>query len=513
MGNYLSISNFVGGCLAIYVVKKLVSIGTARPPLPPGPKGFPLVGNIHDLPDPVGKPWLHWRKHKDLYGPISSVTVLGRTIIVLNDYDTAVELLKKDNCADRPSFPFGGEMVGWENSVSLARYGDRLRQYRRNFHQFLGTKAAVSGLIPLLEVETRRFLYRVMRNPSSLHEQIRRTTGAIILKFSHGYTVGAEGPDRLVDLAGDSLEEFMLSTAPGYWAVDVMPFLRYVPSWFPGAGFKRTARKWRNHAHEFVERPYAFVKDQMARGTARPSFVSMLLEKAESHYDESCIKWSAAGVYGGGADTTSSALYTFFLVMTLYPEVQRQAQAEIDHVVGSQRLPTFADREKMPYIEAVLKESLRWNLVAPMALPHSALEERVHCGYLIPKGATIIANCWEFGHDPDTYVDPMTFKPERFLRLDGRESEMDPNNYAFGFGRRLCPGKEFADASMWLVIAMTLATLNITKARDATGSEITPCCRVPQRAYLPPKGLQVCDLTALREICGARLEHRGGTPM
>ncbi|KAH8118950.1 cytochrome P450 [Phellopilus nigrolimitatus] len=435
---YLSIVSFMAGCLAIYVVKRLVYIATPSLPLPPGPKGLPLVGNIHDMPDPAGKAWMHWKKHKGIHGPISSVTVLGQTIIVLNDYSIASELLKKDNYADRPSFPFGGEMVGWENSLPMLHYGERLRQYRRNFHKFLGTRAAMARLTPLLEVETRRFLYRIICDPPSLNEQIRRTAGAIILKLSHGYTVEAEGPDPLINLASNVLDNFINSTAPGYWAVDLMPFLRYVPSWFPGAAFKRIAKEWRKDRDEFLELPHTFVKKQMATGTAQPSFTSTLLEEAKNEYDESCIKWSAGAV-------------------------QRKAQAEIDLVIGNERLPTFADREEMPYIEAVLKESMRWNLVAPMALPHSALEESVYHGYLIPKGAIIIANCWEFGHNSDTYVDPMSFKPERFLGVDGREPELDPSYYVFGFGRRLCPGKEFADSSMWLMIAMTLATLDITK--------------------------------------------------
>ena len=81
--------------------------------------------------------------------------------------------------------------------------------------------------------------------------------------------------------------------------------------------------------------------------------------------------------------------------MCLYPEVQRRAQEEVDRVCGyGERLPGLEDRERMPYVEAVLKETLRWNPVAPMGLPHAASEEGVYEGMRIPKGAIMMANIW-----------------------------------------------------------------------------------------------------------------------
>lgn len=107
----LLIFNVAAGCIALFIVKFLHS-RARKPPLPPGPKGLPLIGNIFDLPASDEKPWLHWQKHKDLYGPISSVTVLGQTIVILNDYDLAVEVLERRSgqFSDRPVFHFGGKM-------------------------------------------------------------------------------------------------------------------------------------------------------------------------------------------------------------------------------------------------------------------------------------------------------------------------------------------------------------------------------------------------------------------
>ncbi|EEB95205.1 hypothetical protein MPER_05862 [Moniliophthora perniciosa FA553] len=95
-----------------------------------------------------------------------------------------------------------------------------------------------------------------------------------------------------------------------------------------------------------------------------------------------------------GGETTAVALYMFFLMMCLHPDVQRRAQAEIDEVVGRDRLPTFEDKDKMPYLEALTKEVLRQHVPVPTGLPHSTTEDDIHDGWYIPKGSLILANIW-----------------------------------------------------------------------------------------------------------------------
>lgn len=80
--------------------------------------------------------------------------------------------------------------------------------------------------------------------------------------------------------------------------------------------------------------------------------------------------------------------------MTVFPEVQRKAQEEIDRKVGADRLPGFQDRQDLPYIDAIVKEVLRWHPVAPMGLPHMATEDDICEGYLIPKGSLLLPNIW-----------------------------------------------------------------------------------------------------------------------
>lgn len=80
--------------------------------------------------------------------------------------------------------------------------------------------------------------------------------------------------------------------------------------------------------------------------------------------------------------------------MPLYPEVQKKAQEEIDRVLGTSRIPKVADRASLPYIDAVVKEVLRWHPVAPMGIPHMSIEDDVWEGYFIPKGSLLMPNIW-----------------------------------------------------------------------------------------------------------------------
>jgi cytochrome P450 len=113
-----------------------------------------------------------------------------------------------------------------------------------------------------------------------------------------------------------------------------------------------------------------------------------------SEEGKQAIKEVAATGYAAGADTTVSALGTFFYAMAMCPDVQKKAQQEIDRIIGSDRLVTYDDRDSLPYVEAVYREVLRWRPVAPLGVARSTLEEDVYNGYYIPKGATVLINIW-----------------------------------------------------------------------------------------------------------------------
>ena len=84
----------------------------------------------------------------------------------------------------------------------------------------------------------------------------------------------------------------------------------------------------------------------------------------------------------------------FFLTMALYPAVQKKAQEELDAVVGSERLPGLSDRPSLPYVNALIKECLRWHSAVPLGVPHSSMQDDIYGGYHIPGGSTLMPNAW-----------------------------------------------------------------------------------------------------------------------
>lgn len=299
-------------------------------------------------------------------------------------------------------------------------------------------------------------------------------TSAIILKTTYGYSIEPKMADPLVELIELMISNVASAFVPMAWIVDVIPALQYLPSGLPGMGFKETARQWSKTNQNVTNVPFGFVKQQMETGNHRPSFVSRVIEhNAEgstgSRQEEDDLKASAATLYVAGAETTSSALSAFVLAMVMFPEVQRKAQEEIDRVVGTGRLPRFEDRDNLPYIESVVKEVYRWHTVTPMGLPHVTDEDIVHDGYHIPKGAYLLPAVWWFSHDPEVYHDPDVFDPERYL---APRNEPDPKAVAFGFGRRICPGRYYADSSVFITVAQILAVFNLKHAVDERGMDI-----------------------------------------
>lgn len=420
--------------VGVYLVKK-VAIKKNPTPYPPGPRGWPLIGNILDMPRV--KPWVTFTKWGEMYGDITHIEVMGRHIIVLNSVKTAMEMMDNKSIlySERPVLPMSGELVGWKDSLPFLPYGDLFRQQRKNLHRVIGSRATVGVYNEIGEAKTHQFLKRVLAKPDQLQGHVRHTVGAIVLRISHGYDV-KENDDPFIDLANRVTANGSEATEPGAFLVDILPFLAKVPAWFPGAGFKRIAREWRGTLEEMVSAPHKFVKDQMAAGIAPVSLTSNLLEGCASAEDDHAVKWSAFSLYAGGTDTTVSAVYSFFLAMTLFPDVQKRAQAEIDAVVGPGRLPSFADRSSLPYTEALVKEVLRWNVVLPTGFPHCVAEDDIHDGYYIPKGSLVLPNIWFMLNDPRTYANPSQFNPERFLAKDGKEPETEPRTMCFGFGRR-----------------------------------------------------------------------------
>lgn len=449
-----------------------------RLPLPPSLKPDPLIGHLRHIPS-NDEPRVYRDWGKQLDSDIISMTVLGHTIVIVNSLDTATELLAKRSSiySDRPELPMLNDekLVGWGSNTGNIRYGDNWRTQRRLTHSVLHKKAS-EDLWPVMVKQTRLALQRLIDHPENFTEEFRRMSGSTLLSSVYGYEVSSSC-DELVKVVENAVHRISEAALSGNFYVNTIVWMKYIPAWMPGAGWKRTANAWRKEVKEMVNVPYNWAKDQIAEGTAPHSILKQMLgqskdgeshsEAARQHMEER-IRWATATLFAAGTDTSVATVIVFVLAMVLHPEVQAKAQAEIDALLGDGRLPEMSDRESLPYVCCIVKEVLRWWPAFPLGVPHACTQDDVYRGYFIPKGSTIIGNTWAICNDPSIYPNPEQFYPDRFL------DPTVPSAPVFGYGRRSCQGIHFAESTLFITMCTLLMVFNITPARDEFGNEVLP---------------------------------------
>lgn len=261
---------------------------------------------------------------------------------------------------------------------------------------------------------------------------------------------------------------------------DAYPIFRKLPTWMlPGVkGVVEHSRR----EEGFYLRLWNEVKHRLADGSQKPCFtVQMLREQAKDGFSDRFGAYIAGGSLEAGTDTTSNTILSFIQAMVLYPEVQKKAQEELDRVLGD-RLPSFSDREILPYVRGCVKETLRWSPTTALTVPHATFADEVYKEYRIPKGAEIVVNAWAVNNNPAIYKDPRRFDPERYIDdpQSSFEASQNPDvsrrdHFTFGAGRRICAGMHLADVTLFLGISRLLWAFNITPAiNKATGQPILP---------------------------------------
>ncbi|KAJ8463881.1 hypothetical protein ONZ51_g9969 [Trametes cubensis] len=449
-------------------------------PLPPGPPGLPLIGNMLDMPR--YKPWIGLHDLTKTYGNLVYLRIPRNPLLIIGDADTAFELLDKKSAytSDRPTNPMA-ELMGMDDIFGLMPYGERWKRHRRGFWQHFHP-GVVSKYHAAQNVQVRKFLAKLLQDPSRVKEHIRFNFSATMLKIGYDIEVQNERDEHiyLVDAALDALGQ----AVPGRFLIEVLPWLQYVPAWVPGAGFQTVFARCKAANDRLKHQPFDELKQRLEIGdpTINPCLGIELLAQSKLDHEaqripseeEDIIKNICAITFEGGAETTFSALQAFFVAMVLYPEVQRKAQAELDTVVGPHRLPDHEDRPQLPYMAALIKELMRWHITVPINIPHKTTRDTELSGYRVPAGTTVFVNVWQILHDPQEYQDPEEFRPERFLEADGspKTDIRDPADLMFGFGRRVCPGRHFAEDIIFLNIACVLHSLEIGPPVDQGGKPV-----------------------------------------
>ncbi|TFK92570.1 cytochrome P450 [Polyporus arcularius HHB13444] len=446
-------------------------------PLPPGPPRLPIVGNLFNHPRTARR--LAYHELSSRYGDVLYFKVLGSSIVVLDSARAVKEFLEKKpaNSSDRVQNPMI-ELSGSNLNLGFLPYGQWWRRHRRAFWQHFNREASTMYW-PAQRDVVHQFLGKLLRDSSRLMEHVRYTSSGAIMKVVYDIDA-ADEDDRYIAALEAALEGPIQSLVPGTFLVDFLPFLRYIPTWFPGATSQRLFAKWQAAAETLKNLPYDHVEAAMKASEEAPrSIIGKLITQITAYErrtrleEEEIAKNIGAVSLEAGSDTTTHTLLAIFPAMAMHPRVLKKAQAELDAVVGPDRLPDFSDQESLVYVNAVVKELLRWHSVLPLGIPHCTMEDDTLDGYFVPAGTVILTNVWACMRDPEMYEEPEEFRPERFIR-DGKldPTVRDPATIAFGFGRRICPGRYFAQAGLFITIASLLHVFDITPALDDQGRPI-----------------------------------------
>ncbi|KAI0754765.1 cytochrome P450 [Daedaleopsis nitida] len=409
---------------------------------------------------------------------IISLSAMGQCLIVINDPKVAIDLLEKRSSiySSRPKSTMV-DLSGWSWNLGFIPYSQTWRSQRRTFWQQFHP-GVVSRYHPLLEDSAHRLLYRLLSSPRNLVDNIRSSLGKTLINTAYGLRP-SESKDRYITTFEEAMTGLDLLLT-GTNILEFFPFLANIPTWLPWTTVQRRLAHYRKLTTAIRDVPWEDSKRAMTAGGSSASMASVLFEELlntqgdDARRKEDTIKSVLAVTYAGGIDTSIASLCAFYLAMSLYPEVQRKGQAELNAIVGSSRLPTFADRKRLPYVNAIVKEVMRWHTAAPLGVPHVNIADDVYEGYFIPKDSIILPNAWAMSHDEATYFQPEEFIPERFLTEDGEPNTKvrDPASIIFGFGRRVCPGRHFAEATLFISVASALHTLDISPPVDDNGLPI-----------------------------------------
>ncbi|EIW84442.1 PAH-inducible cytochrome P450 monooxygenase PC-PAH 6 [Coniophora puteana RWD-64-598 SS2] len=442
---------------------------------PPGPTPLPVLGCALQID--TQQPWLTFSEWKEVYGDIVYCPIFGQDVFVVNTEKAAEDLFDKrsGNYSDRMDTSVLAKYYGLGYHTGQSRHNDTWRAHRRVVQQGL-RREPVEVYRPVQLRRTHDLIKSLRESPSQYWHHFKRFSGTTILEVVYDHSVSEnDEDDPVLKEISDANDLSIFLLAPGkILCLSIFPFLRYIPSWFLGGQFNSAF--CRKQQETMLDLPYNEIKSKVAGGGASRCLVADALERYDDQIDkdfDKTLRDAFGSAYAAGEETTGSTLMIFILAMVLSPHVQKRAQSEIDTFIGTGRLPNFDDWAGLPYVEAVLRETLRWYTVVPQGLPHAASGEDVYRGYHIPKGSVIVPNVWAMTRNPEKYPSPSEFKPERFLDDEGNLTR-DEVDFVFGFGRRVCPGRYLARASIWVAIACILAEFNIEKDKDAEGRPIEP---------------------------------------
>ncbi|KAF2815541.1 putative cytochrome P450 oxidoreductase [Mytilinidion resinicola] len=473
------------------LIYRVLQIGKRDPRMPKGPPTLPVIGNIHQIPSTgLFKQFRQWAKE---YGSIFSLKVGPSNIIVLCDRKAIHKLLveKGSIYSDRPP-----SYVGWlltkGDHLALEQMDAAWREKRKIIAHNFSPKQLDEKHFRVQEAEATVLMTNLLDRPGDFFQEIQRYTASVVSSINYGFRAKTHDSfwgTGVYDVMGKWTECMEPGANP---PVDDVPLLKYIPASF--AFWKQRAIDAGKTMDGTWGKARRLVEERRARGDRRVCIIDSLLDEYEKKgWPPSISQHSFTNLMGeiveGGADTTSAQLLTLILAFALYPEVQRKARKEIDEVCGTERAPLWSDFSRLPYMNCIIKEGMRWRPVAVTALPHRVRQDDEYEGMLIPKDSTVFIPTWAIHHTDAIYEDSEKFNPDRYLNhpklandYAGSPDWENRDHYNYGAGRRICPGIHLAERNMWRIAAKLLWAFEFSEPVDPITRKVS---HLDPEAYNP----------------------------
>lgn len=433
---------------------------------PPGPRPYPLIGNLPQLSGTES--YKAMTKLAEEYGDIYSLTFPGgQKAVVINTGELAREAFSKkgDDFSGRPYTFIGDAITRGTADIICADFTPTMVALRRIVHSAMKLYGhelkRLEGTICSEADDVAKRFHEHNGQPVDPKIDLTVAVMNVICSLVYGQRYDIHDPEfeRIVDYNDKFIEIFA-----SYNLVDQFPWLRFFP--LRTVKLMNDARSTRD---EIINRKYEEHKEKFRLENANNNFQIQDLTDAllKAAFDDAAkeskgltpltednIMMTMQDMFNAGMETSSTIMRWILLLMIHYPEVQDKIHKELDDVVGSGRLPCLKDRENLPYLEAVMLEAMRFISFVPLSLPHKATRNSTLGGYDISKGTLLITNLWAIHHNPQDWDKPDHFIPERFLDENNQLVKHGLKNFIpFGAGRRLCLGKSLAKCEVFLTLA------------------------------------------------------------
>ncbi|KAG2643689.1 trimethyltridecatetraene synthase-like [Panicum virgatum] len=447
---------FLGVVLATVMLLKAVLGRRSRRAynLPPGPKPWPIIGNL-DLMGALPHRSIHELSRK--YGQLMQLRFGSFPVVVGSSVDMAKFFLKTHDVVftDRPKTAAGKYTTYNYRDITWSPYGAYWRQARKMCLTELFSAKRLESYEYIRAAEVRALLRDLhAASGSGRAVMLKDYLSTVSLNVITRMVLGKKYLDKEVAVAGGSSvttpEEFK-------WMLDELFLLNGVLNigdsipwldWMDLQGYIRRMKKLSKMFDRFME--HVVEEHNQRRLREGKSFVAkdmvdVLLQIAddptlEVELNRESVKAFTQDLIAGGTESSAVTVEWAISELLKKPEVIAKAPEELDRVIGRGRWVTEKDIPQLPYVDAIVKETMRLHPVAPLLVPRLAREDATFAGYDIPAGTRVLVSVWSIGRDPALWDSPEEFMPERFLgsKLDvkGQDYELLP----FGSGRRMCPG-------------------------------------------------------------------------